>query len=216
MLADGVSCLSSHPQPQFASPLGCQVFHPTPTRSRLMHPCFLYPSLHPSLPKIPPDRPSSSKKPHAKNLSCHRVILRKSEQGCDYYPCCDFARAFHPRGRMELTPTPAPFRGSGKTCPHPKMNRAGARSTPGSARLVHQGQLGAHPETKLLRLTIAAQAPAWLYAALGVLCVCGGGPKLRYGAAAALAPPGLVPECPLPGGKGNATAFPIEGRTATV
>lgn len=43
------------------------------------------------LPKFPADRPSSPKKCHAKNLSSHCVILKKSKQGWDYYSRCDFA-----------------------------------------------------------------------------------------------------------------------------
>lgn len=58
-----------------------------------MHPHLLclVPLPAPLLPKFPADRPSSSKKCHAKSLSSHCVILKKSEQGWDYYPRCDFA-----------------------------------------------------------------------------------------------------------------------------
>lgn len=210
---------------RFAGPLGCQAIPLTAPPVQADAPMLPVPCAPLCTPNSLLMGPQGQRSLVPKNLSSHGIILRRSEQGCDYCPCCVFARVFHPRGRMELTPTPAPFGGSGTMCPHPKMNHAGARRTLGSARLVLRGQPGAHLATELPRFTVTAQMPTWLYtpqssAIVWGCCVCAGGtPKLRYGAAAAMLPVASHPSsrCAIPpfllaGRKGKCNGLSDRGK----
>lgn len=179
--------------------------------------CALYPFLHPLLPKFPADRPSKPKQVSGQKFFFSPGYPKEITAGMWLLAPLRFCPCFPSSGGgIELTPAPAPFGGSGKACPHPKMNHTGARPSCRSARLVLRGRPGVHPGSEPPRVPHCSTSPhsglrsSELGHGPGVLCLYRGDPKMQQlpPLPAASRPSARCGIPPLLGGKGNAAAFP--------